>query len=266
MEVWIHELTSLPPPPTPDAAAEAMAWLRELFARPSAPPAAPVRPAMPVLRARSRSPCAARSVATSSASSPGLFRPRQIVEVGVPSSGWRFSAASLASAFPGLALAVPRQGEIVREFLGVVPPLSGTPTAAAASSDTVLDLCLGRLGRWLLAFESMMVFKVGICHDPKHRWLNREYGYIRERCWHAMDLVYAGTSEECRQLEIGLIAATQSVSGNQSVKPGGEGVAAGSASGATCYVYFGVAGAGHGVDMTVAWTMRMRALLDRGTA
>jgi len=107
----------------------------------------------------------------------------------------------------------------------------------------------------------MMVFKVGICHDPEYRWLNRDYGYVRERCWHAMDLVYAGTSEECRQLEIGLIAATQSVSGSYNVKPGGEGVAAGSASCATCYVYFVVAGAGHGVGLTVAWAQRTRALL-----
>ena len=137
------------------------------------------------------------------------------------------------------------------------------PTSAAALFDTVLDLCLGRLARWLATFENVMVFKVGICHDPEHRWLNREYGYIRDRIWHAMDLVYAGTSEECRQLEIGLIAATQRMSDNHNIRPGGEGIAAGSASGAICYVYFVVAGAGHGMGMTVAWAARTRALVNR---
>ena len=268
VEVWLRELTSLPPPPPPDADAEAMAWLREWIARPSAAPAAapaapaaaPAAPAAataaPVRIARSRSPRAARAAATSSASSLAALRPRRIVEVGVPPSSRRFSAAGLAAVFPGLALAVPQQGTIVREFL-----LSGPPTAGSAPFDTVLDLCLARLARWLSAFESMMVFKVGICHDPEYRWLNRDYGYVRERCWHAMDLVYAGTSEECRQLEIGIIAATQSVSGSYNVKPGGEGVAAGSASCATCYVYFVVAGAGHGIGLTVAWAQRRRALL-----
>jgi hypothetical protein len=196
------------------------------------------------------------------------LRPRRIAEVGgggsLSSLGRRrrFSAGDLASAFPGPALAVPRQGEIVRGFLASVPSLSGTPASPAASFDAVLDLCFGRLARWLSTFESMMVFKVGICHDPEHRWLNREYGYIRNRSWHAMDLVYAGTSDECRQLEIGLISVTQSMAGSQNIRPGGEGVAAGSASGATCYTYFVVAGVGHGLGLTAAWALRTRALRD----
>ena len=276
---WIRELVSCPPPLprpppepplTPASEAETLEWLRELITRPSAAAAAPAAPAVqvpavPVRRARSRS---ARRAAIPSPSSVALrrrgFTRRPLAGGGSSSSssGRRFSVGDLASAFPGAALAVPRQGEIVREFLASVPSLSGTPASPAASFDAVLDLCFGRLARWLSTFESMMVFKVGICHDPEHRWLNREYGYIRDRSWHAMDLVYAGTSDECRQLEIGLISVTQSMAGSQNIRPGGEGVAAGSASGATCYTYFVMAGVGHGLGLTAAWALRTRALRD----
>ena len=287
---WIRDLVSRPPPLprpppepplTPPSEAETQEWLRELITRCGCPllqrrgassgtsgPAAPAAPAVPlpavpVRRARSRS---ARRAAIPSPSSAAL-RPRRIAEVGgggsSSSSGRRFSVGDLASAFPGPALAVPRQGEIVREFLASVPSLSGTPASPAASFDAVLDLRLGCLARWLSTFETMMVFKVGICHDPEHRWLNREYGYIRDRSWHAMDLVYAGTSDECRQLEIGLISVTQSMAGSQNIRPGGEGVAAGSASVATCYVYFVMAGCGHGLGLTSAWAQRTQALRDR---
>ena len=153
---------------------------------------------------------------------------------------------------------MPRQGAIVRSFLRDMPDLTGP--SAAASLDDVVAVCLGRLGCWFPTFENIIVFKFGICFDPERRWRNREWGYLQERMWHCMDLLFAGSPQQCRLLEIALIGATRSVAGCHNVAPGGEGVAAGSESAGTCYCYVVVAAAGHGLGLHVAFDLRVSQL------
>lgn len=174
---------------------------------------------------------------------------------GSSSSGLRrFSAVGdLLAAFPDCsAVPMPRQGEIADDFLDVVPSSRGL--------ESIVDACLGRLASWLLTFDRVMIWKVGLAHDPRHRWCNLDFGYILEQTWMAMDLVFSGTSLDCRALEISLIGATRSIAGCQNILPGGEGVLATAPSGSTCFVYIVVAPAGAGGNLREAWVRRARAL------
>jgi len=288
---WLRELLPGPPPLSVCTDAESTEWLRELITWPSAQAIAPVpaapavlvpaAPAVPVDRIRHRSRSGRRAPPALPAPPLALWRtasrPSQSsVAKGdgggggcgssssSSSAGRSFSTVSeLASAFPdATVLPVPRQGDVVRDFLAL-SDMPATPASPSASLDAPLASCLGRLARWLLTFDAVMVFKVGIAHDPVHRWTNPDYGYIRDRVWCTMDLVFAGTSDECRRLEIGLIAATRGLPGCRNERPGGEGIAPGSTSGAACYVYFVVAGAGDGLGLNVAWARRDIELRDR---
>jgi hypothetical protein len=180
----------------------------------------------------------------------------------IPPQKKRHIVASFVVAFPGPAVDVPRQGSIVRSVLRDMPDLTG-PSAAASLGD-VVAVCLGRLGCWFATFEHIIVFKFGICFDPEHRWCNREFGYLQERMWHFMDLLFVGCAQKCRRLEIALIAETRSIAGCQNEAPGGEGVAAGSEVADPCYCYVVVAAAGHGLGLGRAFDMRQAELARSG--
>ena len=167
------------------------------------------------------------------------------------------TVATLVAAAAGV-LDVPPQGTIVRSALRDMPDLTDAP--AAASLDDVVAVCLGRLGCWLATFGHVAVFKFGICFDPVHRWGNTEFGYVRERTWHLMDLLFVGSAQQCRRLEIAVIGATRGVAGCYNEAPGGEGVAAESVSADPCYCYVVVAAAGHGLSLSRAFDLRVQEL------
>ena len=145
-----------------------------------------------------------------------------------------------------------------------MPDLTAGPSAAA-SLDDVVAVCLGRLACWSARFEHIIVFKFGICFDPEHRWRNRAFGYLQERMWQFMDLLFVGSPQQSRRLEIALIAATRSVAGCHNEALGGEGVAAGSESADPCYCYVVVAPAGRGLGLRRAFDLRVAELAKRGT-
>jgi hypothetical protein len=88
------------------------------------------------------------------------------------------------------------------------------------------------------------IFKTGIASDPHHRFFNREFGYLHERVWHFMDVVWRAPANECRDMEIALIAQTREIPGCRNIKPGGDGVRPDREY--ECFVYFVLAGAGDG--------------------
>lgn len=118
--------------------------------------------------------------------------------------------------------------------------------------------CLSRLASWEVTFQQLLVFKVGICMSPKDRWENTDYGgYAAEKIWMAMDLIYHGPGESCRQLEIQLINSLKSIPGCCNIKPGGEGVQRGSTH--PCFTYFVLSPCGEGVGLEKAYALRMQA-------
>ena len=120
----------------------------------------------------------------------------------------------------------------------------------------VLSVCLWRVAAWCSALR-VAIFKIGIAYDPKHRWWNDEFGYDTEQTWMFMDVMHHGTVEECRSLEIDLIARLQHLPGCYNVKPGGEGISAhSSTSSSGCYCYAVYAPAGSGVSIRVDWRKR----------
>ena len=173
----------------------------------------------------------------------------------------QYTVASLVSAFLGHALDVPRQGAIVRCLLRDMQDLTG-PSCVASLDDVVADddgiaVFLGRLACWFVTFEHIIVFQFGICFDPEHRWRNKDFGYLQERMWQFMDVLFVGSPQHCRRLEILLIAATRSVAGCQNEAPGGAGVAAGSEVVDPYYCYVVVAPAGRGIGLRRAFAMRV---------
>ncbi len=119
------------------------------------------------------------------------------------------------------------------------------------------DHAVMRLMMWKHLF-GIIVFKIGIAADPTHRFRNPEFGYIKERVWHLMDVVLRGPANLCRVLEMQLISAMGLVQGCYNLKPGGEGVGKDQTYG--CCVYLVVAEAGHGMGLSVAWTKRRKLL------
>ena len=263
---WLHELlgfSSVPAPPAPSALlsslqpaavpASSSAWQPPGISHRAGPAPSSSR------RPRSRSPRGPR------AGSRDVLQPAVVLQPPRRSTSQRqYIVASLVSAFPGRALDVPQQGDIVRHFLRDMPDLTAG-LSAAASLDDVVAVCLGRLGCWFATFEHIIVFEFGICFDPEHRWRNRAFGYLQERMWQFMDLLFVGSPQQSRRLEIVLIAATRSVAGCQNEAPGGEGVAAGSESADPCYCYVVVAPAGRGLGLRRAFDLRVAELAKRGT-
>ena len=262
---WLHELlgfSSVPAPPAPSALlsslqpaavpASSSAWQPPGISHRAGP--APSSSRHP----RSRSPRGPR------AGSRDVLQPAVVLQPPRRSTSQRqYIVASLVSAFPGRALDVPQQGDIFRHFLRDMPDLTAG-LSAAASLDDVVAVCLGRLACWFASFEHIIVFKFGICFDPEHRWRNRAFGYLQERMWQFMDLLFVGSPQQSRRLEIALIAATRSVAGCQNEAPGGEGVAAGSESADPCYCYVVVAPAGRGLGLRRAFDLRVAELAKRG--
>ncbi len=84
--------------------------------------------------------------------------------------------------------------------------------------------------------------------------------------WHFVDLLFVGSAQQCRRLEIALIAANRFVAGCQNEAPGVEGVAAGSESADPCYCYLVVAAAaaGHRLGLRRAFDMRTAELARSG--
>ena len=244
-DVWLRELLS---GPAQQQAASSAASSSGFGGKQT--PAPGVRPV--VVAASSGSGRAQQQTASSAASSGGSGksasasfgsgrarsrspRSRAVgVQIGRPEvpPRWEFrSVQTLLDAFPGVPLVVPGHGEIVADFLD-----------PARTLERAAPEILARLSRWMETFGRILVFKIGISRDPEHRWSNEKYGYLRERIWHAMDLVFIGEAEACRKLEQALIAAAGKIPGCHNMKPGGEGVKTGSKD--LCWCYLVVAGAG----------------------
>ena len=81
-----------------------------------------------------------------------------------------------------------------------------------------------------------------------------------------MDVMHMGSAEECRALEIDLIARLRKVPGCYNHKPGGEGISAHSnvAASTSCYCYAVYAPSGSGVSVHTARLSRRRELLALG--
>lgn len=114
---------------------------------------------------------------------------------------------------------------------------------------------VARLAAWARALGPM-AFKIGIAADARDRFFNQEYGYRREGLWHFMDQILEGRADECRQLEIALIAACGQIAGCYNDKPGGEGV--NPARTHMCVVYAVVSAAAEGVGLQSAVRRRRK--------
>ena len=105
------------------------------------------------------------------------------------------------------------------------------------------------------------MFKIGIAYSPEDRWNNNVFGYATEERWMFMDVIMcAGSVEQCRALEIDLIARLQKVPGCYNIKPGGEGIFSASGKLLACYCSAVYAPAGSGVSARAAWRARKAAL------
>ena len=158
---------------------------------------------------------------------------------------------------------LPLQGELVWS----VQERERATDALVSASDA--DWCIWRTLSWLRSMSNLTVFKVGIAHDPAHRWSNNEFGYVLEHIWMFMDIMVASSPLECRELEITLIAQLQSVSGCYNIKPGGEGIRSSDSTppagtDGTCYCYVVFAPAGGGRGLHAEWRDRERALSKLG--
>ena len=115
--------------------------------------------------------------------------------------------------------------------------------------------CLWRFAAWAASLQRAFAFKVGIAYEPAARWEL----YHDEETWLFMDVMFQGSPEECRRLEIALIRRLRTFPGCQNIAPGGEGIRAGTTAG-TCFCYAVYAPAGDGVGLRQAWIARQRAL------
>lgn len=246
-------------PPEPSADDDSDEWWHGMVGGAPATGASPS-----VAQATGASPSVAPSVADSFSQRTGinlalrvrmsrLMPLRSLIDIrrhlpaqGVSRSMEIVSVDGLASAYPASPLEMPTHGQIITSFLNAGP----------ASEEQALADCLGRLSRWFSTFCGVAIFKVGITCDPSHRWHNPAYGYMQERVWHAMDVVFVGTVEQCRQLETSVISTVGRIPGCQNVAPGGEGLAA--ASSERCFTYLVVAAGGTGVGLQAAFALRER--------
>ena len=131
------------------------------------PPVATTRTRPPPRRAVSRSPHRGAVLVTST----------------LPSVVFR-SFDQLLRTFPDAGgLTLPRQDQCIRASLSSAPP---TATAIA----DIRALLLERLAGWARLLGSAIVFKVGIAADPDHRYFNSEFGYVNDRMWLCMDVVW----------------------------------------------------------------------------
>ena len=106
----------------------------------------------------------------------------------------------------------------------------------------------------------VMIFKVGIASDPVDRYHNAEHGYQHESVWLGMDVVWRGPAYDCRTLEMRLIESLRSQPGCYNERRGGDGVAPHRDH--TCYCYFVIAPAGHGVGLRRAHAARASSSPD----
>ena len=116
------------------------------------------------------------------------------------------------------------------------------------------------MGDWMCTFDHLMVFKIGIAGNPSERYRCREIGYVKEKIWLGMDLLFEGPAELCRQLEKTLLRSCQQIPGCYNIRPGGEGVAAGSMHRCFCYIVF--APVGDGIPLYRARALRIKALQE----
>ena len=115
--------------------------------------------------------------------------------------------------------------------------------------------CARRLVAWMIKLGPL-AFKIGIAADPIDRWTHSEYGYLRDRQWHVMEVCWQGPANMCRALEIDLIAASRGISGCYNDSPGGEGVRPDRTH--MCFTYLVCAAAGTGLSLRQAWDLRAR--------
>ena len=237
-DLWLRELLS--------AHQEDHGWLQELVTShrysPSLLLTTGLLPGVPVLPPRSSAP-SPRPRSTGSSQRP-------FVPAGVSAAGSNGVDSCSAVPLDGVSVAVVRQQWMCRSrswgpLPEVVMPAQDSILMSLGGSGgfTPLQHCARRLCAWL-SFLGPAIFKTGIASDPHHRFFNREFGYLHERVWHFMDVVWRAPANECREMEIALIAQTREIPGCRNIKPGGEGVRADREY--ECFVYFVLAGAGDG--------------------
>ena len=203
-----------------------------------------------------RPPPRKRQQATSSADSCWGYADRQPPELAAPAlqtgNPCEIHVTNLVMfPLPSPPLPLPKQNSVIK--------WNGWHGDADVST---LDRCVWRWGGWMVAMSFIGVFKIGIAFDPIDRWSKADFCYMCEKTWMFMDVIHAGSADDCRQLERNLISKLTCVSGCHNIAPGGEGV-----SSATCgqyHVYIVYAPVGHGMSLRHAWVLRQRAGLVSG--
>lgn len=151
---------------------------------------------------------------------------------------------------PSVAWSLPEQDTIIED----------DAFDARHSSVPVIQYCLWRIAAWGASMTNICIFKVGVAYDPHHRWHNAEFGYDTEKQWMFMDVMHAGTAEECCVLEKDLIARLKKIPGCRNEKDGGDGICLDNAAElGTCHLYVVFAPAGEGINLYTAWRRRKRA-------
>ena len=148
---------------------------------------------------------------------------------------------------------LPLHGSILRQ----APEMPPDPVASQGAFESDVHKCLWYVLAWIRALSHVAIFKVGIAFDPTHRWTNPEGGYITERCWWFMQVMYRNTPQNCRLWERALIAKVRGIPGCYNERPGGEGVSPDNPV-PTCYGYVVFAPAGGGLGVQVAWTQQLQ--------
>ena len=151
--------------------------------------------------------------------------------------------------------------DAISQNFGGPSPVSGGPSLVSGESAFIAKCCW-RFAAWSQVLQDLFVFKIGIAHDPVHRWWNEEFGYNKDQIWMFMDVMHAGSAAQCCWLEKALIFRLGSIPGCHNASGGGEGISAvSSAAGgesSSCHCYIVYAPAGSGVGLRAAFLARKR--------
>lgn len=157
------------------------------------------------------------------------------------------------------------RAEAKRVFMSNIRSMGALPNLCVPQNESVVWNLNGEtvdpvvwgsqhLAAWFCVMGPV-IFKIGIASDPLDRFFSRKSGYVLEERWHFMDVFWQGPANQCRQVEIDLIAATRCLEGSCNEKPGGEGVRPDRTH--QCCVYMVLADAGHGISLKKSRNMRV---------
>lgn len=139
----------------------------------------------------------------------------------LPPSSARANTSACAKGVPGPGVAptpVHRKPNAIRYCL-----------ARASNAGLVLAHCVQMIWGAIQGaeqLEQLIVFKIGICVSPEHRWGNSSFGYKRHDQMDSMLVLHRGSADQAAMLEAALILHFRTVNpqGLQNERPGGEGI------------------------------------------